>query len=122
MAFDRHEILKRHYAAEVASWNWDRIVAEARTNVEMDPYCDEPIGRCYLGTVFSIMPSGKFYTCWTTNQGRSDETRDAAFIEALEERAADEGGSIESGDDDPCDMFFTMVVEALEDAQEGGAQ
>ena len=115
MPFDRHEILKRHYAADIASWNWDSIVEDAQTNAEPEYGCEEPIGRCYLGTVFHLMPSGKFYTGWTTNQTRADETRDAAFIEALEERASEAGGSIGNGEGDPCNMFFSMCFDAPEE-------
>ena len=112
--FDRHEILKRHYAAEIALWDWNGIIEDAKANAEPEYGCDELIGTCYLGTVFHLMPSGKFYASWTTNQTNADETRDAAFIDALEERASGAGGSITSGEGDPCDMFFAMCVESVD--------
>jgi len=58
MVFDRHEILKRHYAEDLASWNWPGILEDARENAEPEYGEDTLIGRCYLGSVLQLAPSG----------------------------------------------------------------
>jgi len=125
---NRHETLKRKYAAEIASWDWPGIVADAKGNpCELDQGEDTPRGVCYLGTVMSIYPSGKYYMPWCTNQTSHDEQRDEAFGEALEEKAAEFHGWIETGEGDPCDLFFALTLEdendrkAKDDPQAGAS-
>jgi len=95
--FDRHSILKAHYRAKIESWDWEGIVAD----------CQET-GGTYLGSCLSLAPSGKYYTFWTSNQTRKDETKDEAFYEVLDEVAEAHGGWIESGEGDPCDICFVV--------------
>lgn len=111
--FDRHAILKAHYAQVIArEWNFAAARAKAAKNVSAgDSLGDPSIGHAYLGSVFAIMPSGKYYAPWTSNQTSADETRDAAFMEAFEAAAEHAGGWIESGEGDPCDMFFACTIE-----------
>lgn len=89
MAFDRHEILKRHYYDEISQWDWNHIIARLYENSEDENCYDEQDGQrhvhLWLGSVYALTPSGKVYTFWTSNQTRADETRDAAWYEALEE-------------------------------------
>lgn len=83
--------LKRKYTKEIKSWNWKEIEKES----------------CFLGTVFSIMPSGKYYMPWAnSNVTESEAYRDEVFMEVLEEIAHKHGGYIEAGEGDPCDLFF----------------
>lgn len=111
MSFDRHEILKKHYRAEIdAGTDWDALKQEASEYPDEDGDGD-PIGRVYLGSVMSIMPSGKYYMPWCTNQSRSDETRDAAYWEALEEAAEEHGMWIDGGEGDPTDLFACCHIE-----------
>lgn len=109
---NRHETLKRKYAAEIAAWDWPGIVADAKDNAK-DADIGEP--RVFLGTVMALYPSGKYHTPWCSNQTSHDEQRDEAFEEALEEKAAEFGGWIESGDGDPCDLLFVMNAEEGDD-------
>ena len=118
MSFDRHEILKAHYAAEIArDWRIDAIKEECEANQEAEPNEDCAIGRCFLGTCFAIMPSGKYYMPWTTNQTRADETRDAAFMEAFGEYLDSAGLWLESGEGDPCDMFACCSFDLPEESE-----
>ena len=118
--FDRYAILTAHYAAQIAAeYSAAAILAECESNKEEDP--DNPgelIGRCFLGSVLSIMPSGKYYMPWCTNQTRSDETRDGAFQDALEAFLEDAGMWLESGEGDPCDLFACAHFDAPEDDTE----
>lgn len=55
--------LSEKYRSEIARWNWDGIKSSAKENAE--PSGDGgSVGREFLGTVFSIFPSGKFYTAF----------------------------------------------------------
>ncbi len=78
--------------------------------------CDDDghVGSCYLGSVMSIYPSGKFYMPWTTNQTAKDVERDSAFGEALDAVASANGGWVESGEGDPTDLYFCRYWPTLE--------
>lgn len=61
----------------------------------------------FLGTVFQIMPSGKYWTFWACgNMDQREMIKDTAFSKALENVAQKNGYWIESGEDDPCDIFI----------------
>lgn len=120
MSFDRYAILTAHYAAQIAAdWNLAAIKAECESNAEPDSDGDgDLIGRCYLGTVMSIYPSGKYYMPWCSNQSRADETRDECYGAALESALEDAGMWLESGDGDPCDLFACYHVDIGEEPDE----
>jgi hypothetical protein len=112
-AFDRHAILTAHYREEIGSWDWAAIKAHALANITSenpDEESDDAVGSTYLGSVFALTPSGKFYMPWTSNQTRSDETRDGAWWDALDEIADEHGMWIEQGEGDPCDVFACTMV------------
>jgi hypothetical protein len=118
MSFDRDRILREHFAAQIAAdYDVDAIAQECRANAEPGEDGDELVGRCFLGTVFAVMPSGKYYMPWTSNQTRSDETRDGAYMEALEDFLSQAGCWLESGEGDPCDMFAAMIIELEKEEQ-----
>lgn len=120
MPFDRYAILTAHYAKCIADdWNLAAIKAECEANAEPDPDSwprnSELIGRCFLGTVMNIYPSGKYYMPWCSNQTRADETRDKCYGAAFNGSFESAGMWIESGEGDPCDLFACCHVEALEE-------
>ena len=60
----------------------------------------------YLGSILSIMPSGKYYMPWAcSNVTEEEAAKDEAFREALESEAEEAGLSLESGEGNPLDMF-----------------
>jgi len=83
----------------------------------------------YLGTVFNMFPSGKYYTPWACsnvepcprckgegcnfcgNLGSREAYEDEIFREELEKQAEKYGGWVRSGEGDPCDIFFEMYIE-----------
>ena len=67
------EKLYHRYREEISDWNWEGIKKDALTNCYVDEYelkYDEPyiIASTFIGTVFALYPSGKYYMPWTTNQ------------------------------------------------------
>lgn len=105
------------YKSQIMQWRWNEIVAATQmdaaehddrdVNNMLGCDLDGHVGSCYLGSVFSLTPSGKFYMPWTTNQTADDVERDSRWYEAAEAVASKHGGSIESGEGDPTDLYFT---------------
>lgn len=93
--FDRHALLVRKYTKQIEGWDWAGLLRGLELHKDEE---GEPRLTNWLGT-FRIKPSGKFYTCWTTNQTDHDVQRDEAWWEALEEVAEKHGGYIDSHDD-----------------------
>jgi len=72
---------------------------------------DHLYGASFLGTVMSLVPSGKYWTAWaSSNVTQAESDRDEAWMEALNSVADRHGGWIETGEGDPCDLFFAMTV------------
>lgn len=111
------EKLGREYAE---GFRWGAILQEIEDNKYRDHYscCSdgELRGTCFIGTVFSIMPSGKYYTPWAcSNVTELEALHDEGFTSALEEVAGEYGLYLESGEGDPCDLFFGKTFEEDED-------
>lgn len=101
-----------------AEFNWDEI--ERALDAE-EPFVDEAGNRVrmiYVGTVFSLTPSGKYYMPWTSNQTEEDVEADTEWWEKVEQEAEERGLFITSGEGDPCDIFIGRV----EDTEEGEDQ
>ena len=107
MTFNRYEVLVKHYTEEVSAWNWNKIVSDSLTNCFLDEE-NNIIASSWLGTPFGIYPSGKVYAFWTSNQTRSDVTKDECFIEALEAVAESHGMFINYEED----IFAQMVLDS----------
>ena len=104
--FNRYEILTRRYRQELREcFDWDRIKRAAEQNPDQPEGSAEEFGCHYLGSVFGIMPSGKFYMPWTTNQTRADVIKDQCYFDALQAMAAEHGCWVENGEGNPCDVF-----------------
>jgi hypothetical protein len=56
------------YIAEIAAWDWDTIVRQAEESLaerrDEEGDSDDLWGGAFLGTVFALSPSGKYYTPW----------------------------------------------------------
>jgi len=73
---------------------------------------DGSFRRVYLGTVFTLSPSGKFYMPWArSNVTEEEAAKDEEFYDALHEEAEEHGYFIQSGEGDPCDIFVTEAKE-----------
>lgn len=67
---------------------------------------DQEARWAFLGTVFSLYPSGKYYTPYACSNVTPEEAEaDAEWLEQQEQEAVKYGLTIESGEGDPCDLF-----------------
>ncbi len=102
---------------ETTGFDWGYLVAAV--NDPENQYDDEDgnlVGSVFLGTVFALYPSGKYYTPWACSNVTEDEAdADAEYAELLEAEADAAGGWVESGEGDPCDIFFCKTIIARED-------
>jgi hypothetical protein len=72
-----------------------------------DPMVDDPYYSLYVGSVFSIFPSGKYYTPWAnSNITLLEAAQDYSFQEGLESELDKHGYWSFSGEGDPCDIFI----------------
>lgn len=108
--------LFERYYAEIAAWDWLAIKADALGNVGESWDSDgESFGYSYLGSVFSIMPSGKYYTFWANGNVTDYEALlDETFNAALDSIAESHGMWIESGEGDPCDLYAVCAIDSDE--------
>jgi len=62
--------------------------------------------RVFLGTVFALKPSGKYYTSFACSNVTEEEARqDEDWTEKTEAALEGIGASLEHGEGDPCDLF-----------------
>ncbi len=120
--FDRYAILDRLYRPVILAWDWEAIKADVAADAtqglaDADRVTDAVKYNCrdmeastYLGSVFSLLPSGKYYMPWTSNQTRADVTKDEVFMGTLEEVAQTHGLYVRNGDGDPCDLYAGSTV------------
>ena len=61
----------------------------------------------FFGSVFSVMPSGKYYVVGlTSNQSWRDVVQDYYFTELLEQKFEQQDWWVEAGEGDPTDLFL----------------
>jgi hypothetical protein len=87
-------------------FNWAKIKELMEQEEWQDDYDGQQTRMVLLGTVFNIMPSGKYYMPWACSNVTEEEAeQDAAFMEQLEAEAEEHGYFITSGEADFCDLF-----------------
>lgn len=117
-----HREIKRQ-ARELAKWGYANLEFYGEKTGD-----GERVESVFLGTVFDIMPSGKYYMPWASGNvalcprckgkgcdycghlGSREAYEDELMGEALEEEADRLGCFTESGEGDPCDIFLKRVV------------
>lgn len=102
------EAKRKEYLEQIEQWDTDSLKADCLNNTFKDFEGDRR-AETFLGTVFAIMPSGKYYMPWTSNQTRIDQEKDSIFSETLESFLEEKGLYLTSGEGDPCDMFVGLV-------------
>jgi hypothetical protein len=123
-----------YYAQILSGWDWPAIAADintaanalrdhlrrGRTDVTVETgYAWAGAAEFgyestfFLGTVFNLTPSGKYYMPWAcSNVTIAEAERDARWFEALEKVCDKYGLYTRSGEGDPCDIFVAMGVDA----------
>ncbi len=102
---------KEYYLEEMKAVNWEAIKRACIQNCLQElerEYDGSYLGRDYLGSVFSLTPSGKFYMPWTSNVTEVEAEVDSLWWEAVEESALEHGVYISSGDGD--DIFAVVSL------------
>lgn len=80
------------YIEEIRAWDWDAIHHAMKHNILFDKYeDDQPRYSTWIGTTIGVMPSGKVYAPWTTNQTDEDCNRDECFNDALDVVCQEQG-------------------------------
>jgi hypothetical protein len=100
--------IKQEYRKEIEGWNWAWIKNEAAQCTATSD-SGEVFGSCFIGTVQSLAPSGRYTAPWNRTSAQ-----DSAFFRALDDIAAEHGMWIESGEGDPCDLYACVAVETIE--------
>ena len=104
------------YARVLRDFDWPRLVKMAGDSpcsvhdcVRQTMAGDSPRHSVYLGSVLGLSPSGKYYTAFANgNVTKAEAKRDEAWYAAMDSAAEKYGGSIESGEGDPCDLYLSL--------------
>ena len=73
---------------------------------EVEEHNQTPIRATYIGNHLAMVPSGKYYMPWCSNQTYKDEWKDNAWFEALELVLEQYGMFWQSGEGSATDIFF----------------
>lgn len=110
---------KIDYRPEIEAWKWDYIKHQVEKNIFLDDSDSDNVkGSCWVGTTLGVMPSGKIYAMWTSNQTSEDVNRDQAFNEALEEVVSAKGFFVDWNDSN--DLFISKAFTYQEVAKKAG--
>lgn len=87
--------------------NFEAIKAaleEAEWQEDEEP--DRKVRRIFLGTVFALTPSGKYYMPWAcSNVTETEAKQDEKWMEEVEAELAKFDAYLTSSGGDPCDLF-----------------
>lgn len=109
------------YRDEIRAWNWDKIKDGVNRDLHVDhDNDDQVIGTSWIGTTIGVMPSGKIYAMWTSNQTAEDVNRDAYFNTSLEEVVNEIGGGLFVDWGESGDLFISKVFTYEEVATKAG--
>lgn len=105
--FDYFEKRFKQEIEDTFNWEWIKENMEEVENWDEDKYLG-----VFIGTVFSLTPSGKYYMPWarsnvTDKEGLIDEIWYDCLNDVLEEK----GMWCQSGEGDPCDILFCKNME-----------
>jgi len=117
--WEKHKItdyFANRFIKEIESeFNWGNMIKEMKSNpdcLRSDEDCDEYYA-IYVDTVFNLAPSGKYYTPWArSNVTDKEGLIDEIWYEALQSVLCDKDLWAESGEGDPCDIFFCMLKDS----------
>jgi hypothetical protein len=84
---------------------------EIRKLLDSEEWEDDRFNDCqkrtiYIGSVFALLPSGKYYMPWACSNVTEEEAdKDADWYTRAESELATIRCFMESGEGDPCDLF-----------------
>jgi hypothetical protein len=91
--------------------NWAEVEKAISQEEELTDECGNRIKALYLGSVFTLTPSGKYYTPWATGDATPEEAdADGAWWEAVEEQAHQHGLEVALSEADPTDILVIQYV------------
>ena len=119
--WDKHnvfDLMVEKYSKEIESeYLWNNILNELNNPDEDmivdDDFNDIKYASLYIGSVLSIMPSGKFYmpfACSNINNVR-EALLDECYREAFELKCGSLELWLENGEGDPTDMFICKTID-----------
>jgi len=94
--------------------NWTELVkqVDATEPTEGWGWDGGPAKVVFLGTVFNLMPSGKYHTPWASSNVTEEEVvKDMDWWDEMDRLASKHGLFITQGEGDPCDIFVGKFVE-----------
>ena len=106
---DKYSEMVEEYIAELRETvDWDQVERElAKECNEAEDMDGNRCAELYIGSVFALTPSGKYYMPWACGNVTEEEARkDEAWFEALDSVCGDHGMYYTSGEGDPCDLYI----------------
>jgi hypothetical protein len=95
--------------------DWEALKAEIEASDTIEDECGNEVKSVYLGSVFSLSPSGKYYTPFaSSNVSEKEAEEDEDWYEKLKEAAHENGLFIESGIGDPTDIIISKLIKERE--------
>ena len=91
------KILEEWYRERITEWLDDIQEADFE---EIETEFGEKMRAVWLGSIYSITPSGKMYTFWCSNVSPKEALMDTIFQDVLEEEAEKRGWSVYWRDED----------------------
>jgi len=89
----------------------------------VETYEGERIKSAYVGTVFTLTPSGKYYTPWAHSNAiagynakgepviEPDVLRDQGWYEGVDDALAEYDAWLQAGEGDPCDLYVCCAMD-----------
>lgn len=97
---------------------WDNI----RKALDEQPWEEDPcdpyqeIRTVFIGSVFTLLPSGKYWTPWAySNMTEEEMAADEIWWDTVQAEAGERHFSIDGGVADPCDLFVTEYRQKEQD-------
>lgn len=89
----------------------DRMKATFEEEEEQEDWDGNIVKRTYLGTVFDLTPSGKYYMPFVCSNVTEEEAeKDEEWYEQAEAELDTIGACLVPGEGDPTDLFAEMFV------------
>jgi hypothetical protein len=90
---------------EGATFDYD-VIRKCLDEEEWEPVDDWTESRStYLGTVFSLIPSGKYYMPWCSNFTDEEAQADEEWLNKIDKEFTERNIVLINGEGDPCDLF-----------------